>query len=102
MCTREENLLAQEHNVTAQFYFKKDCPECERVKPVVEEAVQNGMEIEEFDLSTVDGVAEAAYNEVYYTPVLRVQRPNGMWVKVPGEEGILRELARIRGDVSGG
>ena len=82
-----------------QFYFKKDCPECERVKPAIEEAVQSGVEIEKFDLNTVDGMTEACYNEVYFTPVPRVQRPNGKWVKIPGEEGILRELGRMQGKV---
>lgn len=50
-----------------KLFTKKDCPRCPAAKEVVK-----GLRVENFDVETVEGMAEAAFYTVMSTPAILV------------------------------
>jgi hypothetical protein len=50
-----------------KLFVKQDCPRCPEAKHACE-----GLEVEVYDLSDVDGLAEAAFHSVLATPTVLV------------------------------
>ncbi len=72
---------------TVKLFWKQRCPNCPPAKQVVEKLRENGgdFKIMDYDVETVEGMAEASFHEVMATPSIIV---------VDGDDN---ELASFRG-----
>jgi len=60
------------------LFTKKDCPRCPEAKEVVKAiAGEVGIEVKEYDVESIEGLAEAAYYMVLSTPSVIVVNENG-------------------------
>lgn len=55
-----------------KLFVKQDCPRCPEAKYACE-----GLDVEVYDLSEVDGLAEAAFHSVLATPTVLVVDSSG-------------------------
>jgi len=52
-----------------ELFTQKQCPRCSEAKAVIEELkAERRVEVSEFDVESIDGMAEAAYYGVMSTP----------------------------------
>lgn len=76
-----------------KFFFKKDCPRCPEIKEVLAKIDIN---YESFDVETIDGMAEAAYHDVFSTPSILILSDSNEEVKSwRGEPPSLEELKEV-------
>lgn len=61
-----------------KFFYKKDCPRCPEAKEVLSKIK---LTYESIDVDTVDGMAEAAYFDVFSTPSVLVLNDSGKELK---------------------
>lgn len=80
------------------LFTKKDCPRCPEAKEVVKAiAGEIKVEVKEYDVESVEGMAEAAYYMVLSTPSIIVVSENGeelsAWRgKAPKKEELMNAL----------
>jgi len=75
-----------------KLFTKKDCPRCPAAKEVVAK-VEKKVKVEEYDVNTIEGMAEAAFYTVMATPTILVCDENGKEVAgFRGEAPRLEEL----------
>lgn len=53
-----------------KLFWKKDCVKCPAAKKVFTEIQECGIRCEEFDVDTVNGLAESAFYSVQSTPTI--------------------------------
>ena len=70
-----------------KIFIKKQCPKCPAAKDMEEQLKTRGMRVIDYDLETIEGLAEAAFYGVMATPTIIV------------EDGEDNELAAWRGTV---
>jgi hypothetical protein len=70
-----------------KIFIKKQCPKCPAAKDMGEQLKTRGMRVIDYDLETIEGLAEAAFYGVMATPTIIV------------EDGEDNELAAWRGTV---
>jgi len=78
-----------------KVFTQCDCPKCPAAKKVFAEVKSQKLKVktEEFDVSTVDGLAEASFYAVMSTPSLILTDDKGLEVKSwRGEVPSLREV----------
>jgi len=51
-----------------KFFSRENCPNCVPVKEIMKELQQNGITVQQFDIDSVDGRAEAMFYDVMGTP----------------------------------
>jgi thioredoxin-related protein len=51
-----------------KFFSRDYCPYCVPVKEIMKELQQNGITVQQFDIDSVDGRAEAMFYDVMGTP----------------------------------
>ncbi|MEA2108372.1 MAG: thioredoxin family protein [Pseudomonadota bacterium] len=71
-------------------FIKRDCPRCPEAKVLAERLRKKGQMVSQFDIGTVDGLAEASFYGVMATPTKII---------VDGDEAL---LAAWRGVVPAG
>lgn len=59
-----------------KFFYQPMCVKCPPAKRVVEELKKRGVQVEEYDVSTANGLAEAVLNGVLSSPTLLVAFPD--------------------------
>ncbi len=61
-----------------QVFTQKECPRCPAAKETVQELVrERDVDVAEFDVETVDGMAEAAYYGIMSTPSIVLVNSSG-------------------------
>jgi glutaredoxin len=81
-----------------QIFTQRDCPRCPPAKEALMEIKsERGVEVSEFDVETVDGMAEAAFYGIMTTPATVLVNSSGdeiiSWRGVaPDKDKILRIL----------
>jgi thiol-disulfide isomerase/thioredoxin len=58
-----------------KLFWKSECPKCPQAKVVGSILKKEGLEVIDYDIETVDGLAEATYYGVLSTPTLIVEDP---------------------------
>jgi hypothetical protein len=56
-----------------KVFRKKDCPECEKLSGLLDVRYKEVKELEVLDIETPEGVAQAAFYDVWMTPSLVYQ-----------------------------
>lgn len=80
------------------LFTKKDCPRCPEAKEVVKlVSSELGIEVKEYDVESIEGMAEAAYYMVLSTPSVIVVNEDGeelsAWRgKAPKKEELINAL----------
>ena len=59
-----------------KLFWKAECPKCPQAKVVGNVLRREGLEVIDYDIDTVDGLAEATYYGVLSTPTLIVEDPD--------------------------
>ncbi len=81
-----------------QLFTQKNCPKCPPAKETIREiSSERSVDVSEFDVETVDGMAEAAFYGIMSTPAVVLIDGDGeeivSWRGVPPEKNrILRIL----------
>jgi thioredoxin-related protein len=80
-----------------KFFGKENCPNCVPMKEIVKDLQKNGIIVQQFDVDSVDGRAEAMFYDVMGTPslVLVDQKGNELtsWrSKVPDAQEVLKNF----------
>jgi glutaredoxin len=80
-----------------KIFTKKDCPRCPAAKKLIEEFREKKPEVkvEDYDVETVDGMAEAAFYTIMATPSILMCDDKGKEIKgwrgeVPGIKDLLK------------
>lgn len=81
-----------------KIFTKRNCPKCPQAYKVGEFLRQRGVRVEFYDLSTPDGLAEAAFYSVQSTPAILVEdekdRVLAHWIGwVPGPAEVEQVVA---------
>lgn len=77
-----------------KLFTKKGCPRCPAAKELVNQLkLENNLQVEQFDVETVDGMAEAAFYTVLATPTILVCRASGQ--EITGWRGEVPQLADL-------
>jgi thiol-disulfide isomerase/thioredoxin len=58
-----------------KLFWKSECPKCPQAKVVGNMLRKEGLDVIDYDIDTVDGLAEATYYGVLSTPTLIVEDP---------------------------
>ena len=53
-----------------KFFWQEDCPRCGTAKEVCNTLTRKNVLVKQFNISTVDGMTEAAFHEVLSTPTM--------------------------------
>lgn len=56
-----------------KIFTKAKCPKCPTAKEIGRELKKEGIQVLNYDLDTIDGLAEASYHSVLSTPSLIVE-----------------------------
>ena len=80
-----------------QLFTQKNCPKCPTAKETVREIkTERSVDVAEFDVDTVDGMAEAAYYGIMSTPSLVLVDQEGeeviSWRGIPPEKSKILTL----------
>lgn len=85
-----------------KVFWKKDCPNCPRAKNVAAQIEKKGIEVNYYDIETVEGLAEATLFTVLSTPSIMIVNENNSEVSTfRGSIPTLSELENALG-VKGG
>jgi len=73
-----------------KVFGKKDCAKCETTKNKIKHFItknnyQDSAALEFYDMDTVDGVAEGAYNDVLKIPTTLIERKEEVLARWEGE-----------------
>lgn len=83
---------------TVKAFWQDDCPHCPQMKHIAKQLKEDGFEVEYFDLSTVDGLAEGAYYSVMGTPtMLLVDKEDN---ELAEWRGIVPSLAEVKDELN--
>lgn len=78
-----------------KLFTKKDCPRCPSAKKVIVDLRSSiDVKVEDFDVETVEGMAEAAYYMVMATPTILVCDDGGN--EVAGWRGEAPKLEELK------
>lgn len=58
-----------------KLFWKSECPKCPQAKLIGNLLKEEGLEVIDYDIDTVEGLAEATYYGVLSTPTLIVEDP---------------------------
>jgi len=74
-----------------KVFTREDCSQCPTAKNIAHKvAMEFGIELREFDIDTVDGLAEAHFHEVLSTPsIIIVDIDNDEWLELAGFRAII-------------
>jgi len=72
-CRQEVGLPAMRGKMKLKVFIKANCPKCSEAKEVAEKLEKDGQRVLYFDLDTVDGLAEAAFQNIRSTPSLVIE-----------------------------
>lgn len=59
-----------------KVFWKKDCPNCPRAKNVAAQIEKKGIEVNYYDIETVEGLTEATLFTVLSTPSIMIVNEN--------------------------
>ncbi|MBI5789675.1 MAG: hypothetical protein HZA78_12560 [Candidatus Schekmanbacteria bacterium] len=71
-----------------KLFWREDCPRCPAAKQLGDNLKRDGIKVEDYDMDTVDGLAEGAFHSVMAVPTMLL---------VDAEND--RELAEWRGNI---
>ena len=58
---------------TIKIFTKAKCPKCPAVKEIGKELKKDGVPVFQYDLDTIEGLAEASYYSILATPALIIE-----------------------------
>jgi glutaredoxin len=59
-----------------KIFIAPDCPKCISAKKLAEDLTRQHHTVEKYDISTIEGLAEAAYYSIQTTPFVVIERPD--------------------------
>jgi thioredoxin-related protein len=80
-----------------KFFSKENCPNCLPMKEIVKDLQQKGIIVQNFDVDSIDGRAEAMFYDVMGTPSMVLVDKSGKELtswrsRVPKAEEILKNF----------
>ncbi|MFH2011698.1 MAG: thioredoxin family protein [Pseudomonadota bacterium] len=85
-----------------KIFISPDCPKCTSAKKLAKDIKQQKHKVETFDISTIDGLAEASFYQIQTTPFIVIERPdNTLTPEVDGaieDAGLLGNCLQIVGE----
>jgi hypothetical protein len=70
---RKNELVEEEDMGKVKLFWKTECPQCGNAKIVGGQLKEEGMEVLDYNLDTMDGLAEASFYGVMSTPTIIVE-----------------------------
>jgi hypothetical protein len=58
---------------SVKIFIKSKCPRCPAVKEIGVELEKEGIPVFQYDLDTIDGLAEATYHSILSTPSILIE-----------------------------
>ena len=83
---------------TVKIFTKAKCPRCPAVKEIGKELRKKGVHVFQYDLDTVDGLAEASFYSILSTPSLIIEDEEER--EVIGWRGTVPPLEEVRRHLS--
>lgn len=72
-----------------KIFTAPDCPKCISAKKLAEDLKKQNHNVEIFDISTTEGLAEAAYHSVHTTPFVVIERHDS--ASTPDVDGAIED-----------
>ena len=83
---------------TVKIFTKAKCPRCPAVKEIGKELKKKGVRVLQYDLETVNGLAEASFYSILSTPSLIIEDEEER--EVIGWRGIAPSLEEVKEHLS--
>jgi hypothetical protein len=83
-----------------KIFTKAHCPKCPAVREIGTELKREGVSVFNYDLDTIDGLAEASFYSVLSTPSLIIEDEEER--EVIGWRGVVPTLQEVKEYLSGG
>ena len=83
-----------------KIFTKAKCPKCPAVKIIGMELKKQGVSVYNYDLDTVDGLAEASFYSILSTPSLIIEDEEER--EIIGWRGVVPTLQEVKEYLSGG
>jgi hypothetical protein len=83
-----------------KIFIKAKCPKCPAVKQIGTELKKEGIPVFNYDLDTIDGLAEASFYSVLSTPSLIIEDEEER--EIISWRGVVPTLQEVKDYISGG
>jgi hypothetical protein len=83
-----------------KIFTKAKCPKCPAVKKIGAELKEEGVPVYNYDLDTIDGLAEASFYSILSTPSLIIEDEEER--EIIGWRGVVPTLQEVKEYLSGG
>ncbi len=83
-----------------KIFIKAKCPKCPAVKEIGKELKKEGVQVLNYDLDTIDGLAEASFYSILSTPSIIIEDDEEREVK--SWRGVVPTLQEVREHLLGG
>jgi hypothetical protein len=83
-----------------KIFTKAKCPKCPAVKKIGVELKKEGVPVYNYDLDTIDGLAEASFYSILSTPSLIIEDEEER--EIIGWRGVVPTLQEVKEYLSGG
>jgi len=83
-----------------KIFIKAKCPKCPAVKQIGTELKKEGIPVFDYDLDTIDGLAEASFYSVLSTPSLIIEDEEER--EIISWRGVVPTLQEVKDYLSGG
>ncbi len=84
---------------TIKIFTKAKCPKCPAAKEIGKELKKDGLPVFQYDLDTIEGLAEASYYSILATPALIIEDEAER--EVFGWRGTVPTLHEVKQHLSG-
>jgi len=77
-----------------KVFWRDNCPRCPEAKQITDQLKREGYPVVDYDLGTVDGLAEGAYHSVMATPTLLLVDAQDR--ELAGWRGVIPSLDEVK------
>ncbi len=77
-----------------KIFTKAKCPKCPAAKEIARELKKEGLSVFNYDLDTIDGLAEASFHSILATPSLVIE--DGEEKEVASWRGVVPTLQEVK------
>ncbi len=79
---------------SVKIFFKAKCPRCPAVKEMSDTLREEGIPVFDYDLDTIDGLAEASFYSILATPSIIIEDEEER--EVAGWRGVVPSLQEVK------
>lgn len=76
-----------------KIFISPDCPKCVSAKKLADDLTRQHHTVEKYDISTTEGLAEAAYYSIQTTPFVIIERSDN--TLTPDVDGAIEEAGLL-------